>query len=190
MSDNTRTGHDAPSAVPSLPEFQSKRLEFRRTFPSDAARITELVADPRIYRMLSRVGPTQIEPATLAWLSTHESGQRSDRNHVFAIVADGELVGVTGAERVTIGQPFEIGYWLAPHMWGKGLMTEAAGALKHWLVARGERAITSGYFADNPASGRVLQKLGFMKAGRCPKYCLGRDEMVDHFEMAWIADKA
>ena len=66
-------------------------------------------------------------------------------------------------------------------------VTEAADAVLRWLQARGERAFVSGYFADNPASGRVLAKLGFMRAGRHKVFCLGRGEIVDHYDMAQIA---
>ena len=65
-------------------------------------------------------------------------------------------------------------------------MTEAASALIDWLRQRGERAFVSGYFADNPASGRVLEKLDFMKAGRMPMFCLGRGETVEHFNVARV----
>ena len=171
-------------------EIRTARLLLRRVRPMDAGPITAIIQDPRVHRMLARVAPNQTKAQTLAWIARQDAGAARDTDHVRAIELDGELVGVTGANRSDTGSPFEIGYWLAPHAWGKGLMTEAVGALLEWLEKRGERAFVSGHFADNPGSGRVLQKLGFMNSGRNPVFCLGRGEMVDHLYMARIARNA
>ena len=171
-------------------EIRTARLLLRRVRPMDAGPITAIIQDPRVHRMLARVAPNQTKAQTLAWSARHDAGAARDTDHVRAIELDGQLVGVTGANRADTRSPFEIGYWLSPDAWGKGLMTEAVGALLAWLEQRGERAFVSGHFADNPASGRVLQKLGFMNSGRNPVFCLGRGEMVDHLYMARIARNA
>ena len=60
----------------------------------------------------------------------------------------------------------EIGYWLGRNFWGQGIATEAANALLDWAYRiRGDRVVSSGHFADNAASGRVLEKLGFLYTG-------------------------
>ena len=171
-------------------EIRTERLVLRPVRPTDAGQITAIIQDPRVHRMLARVAPNQTKAQTLAWMARHDAGAARDTDHVRAVELGGRLVGMTGANRSNVRSPFEIGYWLAPEAWGKGLMTEAVGALLEWLERRGERAFVSGHFADNPASGRVLQKLGFMKAGRKPVFCLGRGEMVDHLYMARIARNA
>jgi RimJ/RimL family protein N-acetyltransferase len=64
-------------------------------------------------------------------------------------------------------QGHELGYWIARPYWGLGFATEAASALLR--TARQSLKIGpihSGHFADNPASGRVLRKLGFRPTGR------------------------
>tara|TARA_R110002094_G_scaffold63662_1_gene73933 strand:+ start:1743 stop:2267 length:525 start_codon:yes stop_codon:yes gene_type:complete len=171
-------------------EIRTQRVLLRPVQPSDSGKITEIIHDPRIYRMVARIAPNQTKAQTLAWISTHDAGAARNTDHVRAVEQDGELIGITGAHRQAGKSPFELGYWLAPHAWGKGLMTEAAGALMEWLEHRGEQGFVSGYFADNPASGRVLQKLGFMIAGRGPVFSLGRGETVDHLYMARIARNA
>jgi RimJ/RimL family protein N-acetyltransferase len=171
-------------------EMRTKRLILRPVRPVDAGPITEIIQDPRIHRNLARVAPNQNKAQTLAWIATHDLGRENDTGHVFAITLDDGFLGIMGANRSGRHAPFNLGYWLAPAVWGKGLVTEAAGAVLGWLEGRGEKAFVSGYFADNPASGRVLQKLGFMKADRAPMFCLGRGETVDHFHMARIARNA
>jgi RimJ/RimL family protein N-acetyltransferase len=76
---------------------------------------------------------------------------------------------------------YELGYWLARPYWGLGFATEAASAL---LRAARESLrigrIHSGHFVDNPASGRVLRKLGFRPTGQVVKRrSLARGSEVD-----------
>ena len=170
----------------STEDISTGRLVLRPLKPGDATRITDLVNDPRVYRMLSGVPAEQTVAQTLAWMSSHDARRAADTAHVFGIESGGALVGVVSGVRDRRPLPFSIGYWLAPDCWGRGLMTEAATALVDWLKQRGEPAFIAGYFADNPASGRVLSKLGFLKAGRMLKFCLGRGETVDHFDMVRI----
>ena len=89
------------------------------------------------------------------------------------------LVGGVGLSPDERGH--EIGYWIARPYWGLGFATEAASAL-----LRGAReslklaCIHSGHFADNPASGRVLRKLGFQPTGQTVRrFSLARGEEVD-----------
>ena len=60
----------------------------------------------------------------------------------------------------------ELGYWIVPSHWGLGFATEAG----HAVIAMARDTlrldrIVSGHFTDNPASGRVLGKLGFTQTG-------------------------
>ncbi|WP_322618641.1 GNAT family N-acetyltransferase [Deinococcus terrestris] len=60
----------------------------------------------------------------------------------------------------------EIGYGLNPDAWGQGYATEAVGALMTALLARPEvRRVTARTARTNPASARVLEKLGFVPVG-------------------------
>ncbi len=74
------------------------------------------------------------------------------------------------------GETHQLGYWLTPDAWGRGLATEAGEAViamaRHAL---GLRRLGAFHFVDNPASGRVLTKLGFRPTGRIePRASLGR----------------
>ncbi|XBQ17409.1 MAG: GNAT family N-acetyltransferase [Oceanicaulis sp.] len=92
---------------------------------------------------------------------------------VSAIVAreTGAPLGVIGASARGEGR-FGFGYWLAPSAWGKGYATEAGRAMVAALTARGARTLKAGWFTDNPASARVLEKLGFVHNGEDePQFC-------------------
>lgn len=67
----------------------------------------------------------------------------------------------------------ELGYYVTREHWGRGIATEAGSAiLAYGIGLLGTDRITSGYFVDNPASGRVLEKLGFRPSGMSERACL------------------
>jgi len=75
-----------------------------------------------------------------------------------------QLVGACGLGRRPSGA-VEMGYWIARGHWGQGFATEASTALVE--IARTLRLdrLEASHFLDNPASGRVLDKLGFEPIG-------------------------
>ena len=58
-----------------------------------------------------------------------------------------------------------MGYWIARSHWGRGLATEACEALVDIARTLGFSQLEGSHFVDNPASGRVLEKLGFEPLG-------------------------
>lgn len=155
---------------------------------ADAEAITAAVQDPLIYRSVGRIAARQSLDATRNWLAEMVVGPETGTNHVFCIKSpSGELLGMAGAHRAEISSAYEIGYWIAPACWGRGLATWAAAALMQHLDATGYRGdYVAGHFVDNPASGRVLSKLGFVGDDTTsPFFCVGRQAWVDHRGMRW-----
>ena len=74
------------------------------------------------------------------------------------------------------GEP-TVGYWIAKPFWNQGLCTEALQLLIAHLRQQNESnennevsthaipSLISGHFIDNPASGRVMEKCGFLPTG-------------------------
>lgn len=63
------------------------------------------------------------------------------------------------------GEPL-IGYWIAKPYWNKGICTEALGLMIEHIRCRTDiKSLISGHFVDNPASGRVMEKCGFVPTG-------------------------
>ncbi len=59
----------------------------------------------------------------------------------------------------------ELGYWVSRAHWGRGIATEACTGLIAIARALGLPSLEASHFLDNPASGRVLEKLGFEPTG-------------------------
>jgi len=62
---------------------------------------------------------------------------------------------------------YEVGYWIAPAAWGRGLATEALKGFCRWAFETfgGVLRLEASVFATNEASSRVLGKAGFMHEG-------------------------
>jgi RimJ/RimL family protein N-acetyltransferase len=58
-----------------------------------------------------------------------------------------------------------MGYWIARAFWGRGFASEAGTALIDIARTLGLASLEGSHFLDNPASARVLEKLGFEPIG-------------------------
>ena len=96
------------------------------------------------------------------------------------IIAAGDLLGCAAVVTPALGDVAlgpELAYMLAAALHGRGMATEAAGAVLADAYPRyGLAALHAVVDAPNGASRRVLQKLGFADRGRVQVY--GSDEMI------------
>lgn len=169
-------------------DIATPRLLLRSYHHDDAVRFTELVNDPGVYRNVGRIRAGQTLDDTHRIQAERAEKNRRGESAGRVITLAGELIGLVGGGKNAETGIFEIGYWLTPDVWGLGYATEAAGAFKQHLVERfGAQQLTAEYLVDNPASGRVLRKLGFVETARGEHFCLGRDATVPGVSMAWTA---
>lgn len=62
------------------------------------------------------------------------------------------------------GEP-TVGYWIGKPYWNKGYCTEALRMVIEHARRQGIPSLISGHYTDNPASGRVMEKCGFVPTG-------------------------
>lgn len=159
---------------------RTKRLTLRPGWPEDAPALAQAIAHEDVAFKLSRLPwPYTVEHAA-EWLTT----PRAVDEVMCLILAHEEptprLVGAVGIHPNEHGDGHEIGYWLTPDAWGRGYATEAGRAMLGIAqYALGLKRLVSGYFLDNPASGRVLHKLGFHRTGTERRLCLARGIEVE-----------
>ena len=163
--------------------LETARLRLRHPVAADAARLAQLINDPDVARMTTRI------PHPYALEDAHDFLARCP-NTLFAIdLGEEGLIGIVGFSDATVLGP-EIGYWIGKPYWGRGLATEAATAAVIWAHRDwGKRCLVSGHFADNPASGAVLSKAGFLYTGEVVKQrSLARGgQVVDSRRMICLA---
>jgi RimJ/RimL family protein N-acetyltransferase len=156
---------------------RTERLLLRPGWSQDAPALFRAIADERIVRNLATAPwPYRPEDAQ-AWLATERSPSEPSLLIFRCTDAAPELIGAIGFGRRPAGE-MEFGYWIVRRHWGRGYATEAGRALlaaaRHGLRLK---RLDAGHFIDNPASGRVLEKLGFQPTGTiAPRYSAGRGE--------------
>jgi RimJ/RimL family protein N-acetyltransferase len=156
---------------------RTERLLLRPGWSQDAPALFRAIADERIVRNLATAPwPYRLGDAE-AFLATERKALEASLlifRHGHGVP---ELIGGIGFGRRRSDE-IEFGYWIARRHWGRGYATEAGRALiataRHGLRLK---HLDAGHFLDNPASGRVLEKLGFTPTGTIvPRYSAGRGE--------------
>jgi RimJ/RimL family protein N-acetyltransferase len=127
---------------------------------SDVARLADNIA---IAQMTANLPYPYTSEHAKIWL---DYVQNNKNEHVFAVLGDGEFMGVVGLVHEPEHERAELGYWLGQNYWNKKVMTTAAGmAVAYAFTMLGVQKIYSRCFAPNKASQRVLEKNGFVFEG-------------------------
>lgn len=153
---------------------RTERLLLRPGWEEDAPALAHAIGEEAIVRNLARAPwPYRIEHAR-AFLAKERRPHDASLLVFRRTNGAPQLIGSVGLGRDPDGV-VELGYWIARPHWGLGYATEAARAVVE--LARDAfrlRRLRAGHFLDNPASGRVLAKLGFRPMGIRQRHSVGR----------------
>lgn len=111
----------------------------------------------------------------------------------WAVEVDGHAVGAIGLRgRDDVNRiSAEIGYWLGEEYWGRGVMTEAVGAMTRFgLGERGFTRIFAEVFEWNAASMRVLEKNGYIREGVLHNSAIKAGQVIDQVVYATVSEPA
>lgn len=164
--------------------METNRLILRQWYESDAEMLFRYASDPE-------VGPRA------GWLP-HKSVEESREIIKLVFSAEGmwavelkenhEVIGCVGylpasnSNLPIADNECEVGYWIARPYWGQGICTEALNAIIDYAFnEKGFKVLWGDYFPENPASGRVMEKCGFVDTGKetvCPELEVGGDKPV------------
>lgn len=163
----------------------TKRLLLRPGWIEEAPVLAETIADERIARNTARMPWPYTREDAEAFLAREPDPDYPNFQIVDRTVDPVRMIGGVGFMDGD-GAP-ELGYWIAPDAWGRGFATEAGeAAIAAARASLGYRRIVAGHFVDNPASGRVLEKLGFRRTGRVePRDSRARGRAVDCVMFEW-----
>lgn len=157
---------DLSAAFAAFPELTTERLRLRAVEPGDAAVFFQLLADPSVVRYLGRAPMRRLEDAEHR-VGVYRQTFAEQTGIVWTMVAraTGDVVGNILLWKLDRDHfRAELGYILAPALWGRGLVTEAATVvLDHAFGPLGLHSVAAQLDPDNAASRRVLEKLGFVQ---------------------------
>lgn len=161
---------------------RTQRLTLRPGWIEDAPELARAMGHHDVVRNLGRAPWPYTLGDAEAFLS--QPRDRVETSLLICAVEDGvsRIVGGIGFGLYD-DEPFELGYWITPDAWGRGYATEAGMAAIGMARALRVPRLAAGHYVDNPASGRVLRKLGFRATGRIvPRFSRGRGGEVQCVE--------
>ncbi len=148
--------------------IESERLRLRFLEKGDAKEVQRLAGDHAIADTTCRIPHPYEDGVAEEWIARQEAEREEGTSLNFAIThkESGELLGVIGLMGIVEGHKAELGYWIGKAFWGKGYASEAGGAVRDdaFVRFRLERLFAQ-ILARNPASGRVLEKIGMQQEG-------------------------
>lgn len=174
--------------IETTPVIETRRLTLRAPEPRDLSRLAQLADDPGVARMTLRMpSPYRLNDAEAFMAQVAAQDPRSAATYLIEH-EDAGPVGVIGLFEDGDLSP-EVGYWIGRPYWGRGFATEALEGALGWAAKRWKRrALVAGHFADNPASGRVLEKAGFLYTGeRRVDFSRARNALAEIRRMVWLA---
>ena len=143
---------------------RSQRLLLRPVWPEDWQLVLDGIADEGVVRNLASAPWPYREDDARAFTSLPIEPQYP--RFLITRASDAALVGCIGIDRSdAFDDGAELGYWIAREHWGQGYATEAGRAVLTIARTLGYTRVMAMHFLDNPASGRVLEKLGFVSTG-------------------------
>lgn len=138
-----------------------------------AAAVQRLVAHPEVAATSLVPHPYPADGAVRFITEEVLPGRADGTSYTFAIMAEGEpeLVGAIQLKHVDRERgEAELGYWIGRPYWGRGYASAAAAlAVRFGFEGIGLRRIYAHVLAHNPASARVLEKVGFAPVALPPE---------------------
>jgi RimJ/RimL family protein N-acetyltransferase len=158
--------------------LKTDRLVLRPTAATDAGRAFEIQSDWQVTRMLRMAAFPPDLPAMETWFADHEREWLGREACRFAVEVEGRMVGLVDIDEIADGEG-ELGYWFERAAWGFGYASEAArAAIRFAFEEIGLSVLKSGHAEDNPASGRILVKLGFRHLDTVDRFSRPRGENI------------
>ena len=151
------------------PTLTTERLILRPFSPNDAPAIQRLAGDRAVADTTERIPHPYENGMAETWIATHSQQFRDLKECTFAIVLkDGQqVIGAVGLTLTMAHARGELGYWIGREFWNRGYCTEAARAVvEYGFSVLGLHRIHARHLTRNPASGRVMAKLGMQHEGR------------------------
>ncbi len=153
----------------------TERLVIRPWRASDRDAFRALATDPRVMRFVAGGRPWS-EPRISAFFARQAAHlrQRGFCLGALELAAEGRVIGLSGLQPLGTTPDVEVGWWLAPDCWGRGLATEAGrGAIRHGFDSAGLARLTAIAHPDNRASLAVMERLGLRFERRARGHELG-----------------
>lgn len=172
--------------------LHTERLILRPFTLADATDVQRLAGASEVADTTLNLPHPYPDGAAEHWITTHQPNFEAGTSVTFAIVRrDNDTL--CGAISLGINRQHiraEMGYWLGVPFWNQGITTEAARAVLHCgFEILNLHRISALHFARNPASGRVMQKMGMRYEGTLRQHIRKGERWEDVVHYAILVDE-
>ena len=157
------------------PSLNTDRLLLRQFWPHEAGVVKSLAGAYEVSQGCLYIPHPYETGIAETWIAFHELWHNEGTQTVFAITRreDGWIIGSIALVYDRDHARAELGYWIGAPFWSCGYATEAAElvlvyAFEHQVMNK----VTARFFRRNPASGRVLEKIGMHREGILKKHMM------------------
>ena len=160
------------------PTLETARLRLRPYTEADIPELLPLIGMREVAAITLRIAHPYSEQDAKAFLQLAKDPDKLWL--AITLRSDGCQIGGIGLRVEKQHQHAELGYWLGVAFWGQGYATEAARELLHYgFEELGLHRIFASHFKHNPASGRILKKIGMKFEGCQREHLYKWDRFVD-----------
>lgn len=168
------------------PTLTTERLMLRPFAPEDASTVQRLAGYRAVADTTERIPHPYEDGMAEAWIATHAPHFRERKECTYAIVLkdNHQVIGGVSLSLTIAHARGELGYWVGQEFWNRGYCTEAARSIvEYGFSVLDLHRIQARHLTRNPASGRVIMKLGMQHEGRLRHHTRKWDvfEDVDHW---------
>ncbi len=147
-SSNNEQAHDIGFRLFNMNDYNALQAIYSNEHVCQYLPVEGVVPDDRIKKILASYSDTLSHPKD---------------GIVYAVTFKGNIIGYAGVKHVKEYDKYEIYYGIHPDYWGHGYATTAANYMKALAKRRGLKEVIAFAHIDNPASQRVLEKIGYTK---------------------------
>jgi [ribosomal protein S5]-alanine N-acetyltransferase len=151
-----------------IPTLEGAQLYLRPFRLGDATEVQHLAGNRLIADTTLNIPHPYPDGLAEEWISKHPATFNEGKGVTFAITRknEGALVGAISLMQMIKGHQAELGYWISSNHWNQGICTEAGMAILQYAFRDlGLVRVYARHLTRNPASGRVMQKLGMRHEG-------------------------
>ncbi|MFV1983928.1 MAG: GNAT family N-acetyltransferase [Thiohalomonadales bacterium] len=164
----------------------TSRLTLRPFKKEDSFDVQKLVGNVNVSKSTLSIPHPYDNKQAKEWIACHQLQwyQKIAANYAIEYSATGDLLGSISLMDIEKSEA-SLGYWVGEPYWNMGFCTEASTAIIRFAFnAMGLQKLTANHASNNPASGKVMRKIGMAHVGHSLVRRLNGSEIgIEQYEM-------
>ena len=139
-------------------EIKTNRLVIKSLSPFDRKGMIYLLNNKEIKKTYM-IPDFNNEEESIVYFNKLLTIPNDEKHYLCGVYLNNKIIGMVNDVFIK-DKEIELGYFIDPVYWKNGYATEVLKAMINTMFELGYTRVITGYFEENPASGRVMQKCG------------------------------